>query len=264
MAGQPRSSDLPADIRGAGAGDEPPLWLVHGFTQNRHCWGPCAEQLGRTRRVNTLDLPGHGKGGPALDPWATADRLAAAGPQDVPSDWLGYSLGGRMLLHLLLAHPGAARRVVLIGASAGLRDPSERRARVSSDHALADRLEAEGVDAFLEGWLQLPLFAGLPAWARFEEHRRANTAAGLAGSLRLAGTGAQDNLWPRLGEIETPVLVLAGALDAKFTALGRALADALPHGEFRAIPAAGHAAHLEAPAATAALVDGWLRRAGSR
>lgn len=252
-----------------------PLVLLHGFTQNRQCWGPFAGQLDDGRPVERWDLPGHGDGGPAADGWATADRLAAqaaartaatAAPRATTtaeagaraSDWLGYSLGGRMLLHLVLAHPNMVRRAVLIGATAGLATSAERAERRGADEALAERIEQDGVDAFIERWLALPMWDGLPEAAQFADERRTNTADGLAGSLRLAGTGAQDDLWPRLGEIDVPVLVLAGGRDQKFTAIGRRLAAALPHGEFRAIPNAGHAVHLEAPERTAQAVTGWL------
>jgi hypothetical protein len=129
-----------------------------------------------------------------------------------------------MLLHLLLAHPEVVRRAVLIGATGGIEDPAERRARAADDEVLAQRIAHEGVDAFVERWLAMPMWAGLPEWAKFSQERRTNTATGLAGSPRLAGTGAQDNLWPRLVEIDTPVLVLAGEHDEKFTSIGQRLA----------------------------------------
>jgi pimeloyl-ACP methyl ester carboxylesterase len=61
-------------------------------------------------------------------------------------------------------------------------------------------------------------------------------------------------LWERLGELRMPVLVLAGERDAKFTALARRLAAALPAARLRLVPGAGHALPLEAPAAVAAAI----------
>ena len=78
--------------------DQPTLRLLHGFAQSRACWGPVEGLLATGRVIEALDLPGHGAGGPAADGWTTADRLGSA----PATDWLGYSLGGRMLLHLLL------------------------------------------------------------------------------------------------------------------------------------------------------------------
>lgn len=73
---------------------------------------------------------------------------------------------------------------MLIGATGGIEDPAERRARAAADEVLAQRIEHEGVDAFVERWLAMPMWAGLPEWAKFSQERRTNTATGLAGSLK--------------------------------------------------------------------------------
>ena len=66
-----------------------------------------------------------------------------------------------------------------------------------------------------------PLFATLRRRRGLDDRRR-NTVGGLASSLRLAGTGAQEPLWDRLGELPMPVLLVAGALDTRFVAARRA------------------------------------------
>ncbi len=138
--------------------------------------------------------------------------------------------------------------VVLLGVNPGIEDAEERSARRAGDDALADTIERDGVDAFLEAWLAQPLFAPLPRDAADVEDRRRNSAAGLASSLRLAGTGAQDVLWDRARGLGVPLLVLAGGRDAKFVAIGRASpARSGPTATFEIIPDAGHAAHLEQP-----------------
>ena len=80
--------------------------------------------------------------------------------------------------------------------------------------------------------------------------RASNTVKGLAGILRLAGTGTQDPpLWARLHELGMPTLVMAGALDTKFAALARRLKDGIDQfATLHLIESAGHSAHLEQPA----------------
>ena len=51
---------------------------------------------------------------------------------------------------------------MLISASPGLADDGERAARRAADEALADRIEAIGVEAFAREWAAQPLFAGQP------------------------------------------------------------------------------------------------------
>ncbi|HWL42669.1 MAG TPA: alpha/beta fold hydrolase [Ilumatobacter sp.] len=234
--------------------------FLHGFTQTHHHWhGPAEAVRAAVEPSATLayvDLPGHGLAGADRSGISPAGvELAALGG---PGTWVGYSMGGRFALHAALAPSHQIERLVLVGATAGLTDPAERAARVAEDETRAGAIEANGVDAFLDRWLAAPLFATLPPHPDGLEHRRRNTADGLAHSLRTAGTGAQESLWERLDEIDIPVLCLAGELDTKFTALGRELAAALPRGEFATVPGAGHAAHTERPTELANLIAGWL------
>ena len=144
---------------------------------------------------------------------------------------------------------------MLLSATAGIDDEGERAARRASDDALAATIERDGVEAFLSRWLAQPMFAALASDHAVRNDRLRNTASGLASSLRLAGTGAQEPLWSQLSELTMPVDVVAGGRDAKFVALGQRLAATIgSNATFETIGDAGHAAHLEQPAAFAALV----------
>lgn len=222
--------------------------LVHGFTQTARSWRPIAEDLARDHHVVSVDAPGHGLSAHLqTNLWDGARLLGRAG---TAASYVGYSMGGRLCLHLALAEPAKVQRLVLVGATAGLDTATARSARQEADEALAAGLETDGVDMFLERWLAQPLFAGLPAEAADFEGRRTNTVAGLASSLRLAGTGAQDPpLWERLAELAMPVLVVAGARDPKFCTIGERLVTSIgPNARMAVVADAGHAAHLEAPA----------------
>lgn len=230
----------------AESGTGPPVVAVHGFTQTGASWAPVVERLGDHHRFVLVDAPGHGRSGHVrADLPEGARLLGEVGGQGA---YVGYSMGARLCLHLALARPDLVTALVLIGVHPGIADLAERAARHDDDCQLARRLEQEGVAAFVDWWLTRPLFSTLPAAAAGREERLTNTAAGLASSLRLAGTGAQEPLWARLPELAMPVLVVAGEADAKFAALGRRAAAAIgPNAELVLIPGAGHACHLERP-----------------
>ena len=99
-----------------------------------------------------------------------------------------------------------------------------------------------------------PLFGGLQLTPEQLQDRLRNTVDGLASSLRLAGTGAQGTLWPRLLELNMPVLAIAGADDTKFAAIAKQIADAVPEGRMRLVDGAAHAAHLQQPERVAELI----------
>ena len=236
--------------------------FAHGFTQTARSWDRMRSLLAeRLPSVDTVavDLPGHGDSPapPDGDLWASADEIVATGGH---ATYVGYSMGGRVALHVALAHPQLVEGLVLIGATAGIDDADEREARRAADEQLAAHIEDVGVATFLDEWLANPLFAGLDEVAAGRDDRLRNTPERLAASLRATGTGTQTPLWDRLGEITVPALVLVGADDAKFTALGERLVARLPDATIEVIPGAGHSVHLEAPTATADAIAAWYER----
>ncbi len=233
------------------------LILVHGFTQTAASWDAIEYRLTALGHdVVSLDAPGHGGHHDThLGLWKGADLLVAEGGRGT---WVGYSMGGRLSMHVALAHPDNVERLVLIGATAGLESAAERIERQSSDELLAEELERDGLDAFLARWLAQPLFATLPEDNAGLDARRRNTVAGLAASLRLMGTGAQDPLWDRLREIRAPTMVVAGSLDEKFSALAQRMAETMPDAHVASMNGCGHACHLEAPDAFVGAVDAFV------
>jgi 2-succinyl-6-hydroxy-2,4-cyclohexadiene-1-carboxylate synthase len=256
---RPLAGPLAARTRGAGRR----LVFVHGFTQTGHSWERVAEHFAAVggahrHQVALVDLPGHG-GSSAIraDLRRTADLLASTTGE---ATYVGYSLGGRVCLHLALMYPHVVERLVLLGATPGIVDDDERAQRRQADDLLAQRILEIGVDAFLHEWSALPLFHGLELDADEIADRRRNTAAGLADSLRLCGTGTQLSLWERLVELNMPVLAMAGALDTKFVPIAERIAASVPGGSFGVIHDAGHAAHLQQPMQVITRLEAFLRR----
>jgi 2-succinyl-6-hydroxy-2,4-cyclohexadiene-1-carboxylate synthase len=236
--------------------------LVHGFTQTGRSWSAIAERLGAAGYdVVCPDAPGHGYAADVrADVWQAASSIGQQGGQAV---YAGYSMGGRICLHLALLHPDLVTGLVLLGATAGIEDDGARAARRKEDDAHAADLERDGVAAFLDRWLSAPLFATLPRAAALVDDRLRNTAEGLASSLRLAGTGAQEPVWERLPTLQMPVLCLAGARDERFTEVATRMAAAIgPNAATDTIAGAGHAAHLEAPDAFADRLLAFVRDHG--
>lgn len=261
-AGPPAAAAVPTDDAPAGAlhvtraGTGPPIVLLHGFTQSALSWRPLEAVLGAGHELVLPDLPGHGQSGPATGGLAAAAALVASAGG--AGTYVGYSLGGRVALHLALARPELVERLVVVGTTAGIEDLDEREQRKVADDRLAEEIEArgdEGVPGFLDEWLAGPLFAHLTAEQADREARLVNTAGGLASALRHLGTGAQLPLWEEVGTLEMPVLVVAGEDDAKFVDAGRRLASAIgANALFVLAPGCGHAVPFEQPEAFGRLV----------
>jgi len=170
---------------------------------------------------------------------------------------IGYSMGGRIVLHRALAEPDRWPALVLIGVSAGVEDPAARRA---ADDELAAWIERSSIEDVVARWEVQPVFATqAPELVDAQRPGRlSHEPADLADVLRSFGQGAMPPVWERLPELDLPVLLLAGALDAKYVEAGERMASLLPNGTFAAIPGAGHAPQLENPDAVAAALREFL------
>ncbi|MDZ7673630.1 MAG: alpha/beta fold hydrolase [Acidimicrobiales bacterium] len=242
-------------------GEGPPIVLVHGFTQTRNCWGPIATDLRADHTVVRVDAPGHGMSSEV--PAGLRDGGLMIADQGGEATYLGYSMGGRYLIHLALADTELVRGLVLVGATAGIDDPAERAARAEADQATATRIRELGLREFVETWVAAPMFAGLPPEHQFRMERMENTVDGLESSVVQAGTGSQDPSWDELHRLDMPVLVVTGALDEKYTALGERLVDSIgANARLEVLAGAGHAAHLEDAPAFLTVLRAWLDRHG--
>jgi 2-succinyl-6-hydroxy-2,4-cyclohexadiene-1-carboxylate synthase len=234
------------------------LVLLHGFGGTRHAWDRVAAELSPERYLPlAIDLPGHGERADQ-DAEITFNSCVQYVLARSPDRFAlcGYSLGGRVALHVALAAPERVARLVLVASSAGIEDDAERAQRRAADRQLADELERIPYEQFIERWRTQPLFADDPpeVGALAREDQRRNRPGALAEALRGLGTGEMQPLWGRLGELEMPVTVVAGERDAKFRALGERMVDLLPDGALVVIPG-GHALPLESPAALTAVLD---------
>jgi 2-succinyl-6-hydroxy-2,4-cyclohexadiene-1-carboxylate synthase len=205
----------------------------------QHCgaWTPVADRLAK-RYPSALH--------------ERADEVPQPGP--VP---IAYSMGGRIVLHRAQAEPDRWPALALVGVSAGVDDPAARR---TADEELAAWIERHPIDEVVARWEAQPVFATQSRELVDAQRpgRLSHEPADLAGMLREYGQGAMPPVWERLPQLDLPVLLLAGALDAPYVAAGERMASLLPNGTFAAIPGAGHAAQLEQPDAVAAALREFL------
>ena len=232
--------------------------LLHGFTGSSRSWGDPVIDAMRQQGILpiALDLPGHGPRAEAPSRGFTLDDAIAAVDAKTRNldhyDLIGYSMGGRIALHVALARPDRVRKLVLESASPGLSSNAERIERREGDSQLATSIEREGIANFVERWEKLAIFAsqkGLPPEVRnrVRNQRMENKPAALACALRGLGTGTLSSLWDRLECVECPTLLIVGASDIKFVSIARKMESFIPHACLVEVEGVGHAVHLESP-----------------
>jgi 2-succinyl-6-hydroxy-2,4-cyclohexadiene-1-carboxylate synthase len=199
-----------------------------------------------------IDLPGHGASRAPEGAFDQAlDRLLAALPASIERV-IGYSLGGRMALGLLRLAPERFGCAIILSAHPGLSDPRARARRRAADQRWIERLEHQGIAAFVDAWESLPLFAtqvsaSAQQRAQQRERRLSQCAAGLAASLRVHGLAEMPCMRETIIRYPGELHWVAGAEDHKFSALAREVEHWRPSMRLHRLPGVGHNPLLEAP-----------------
>ncbi|MBV8517841.1 MAG: alpha/beta fold hydrolase [Acidobacteria bacterium] len=160
---------------------------------------------------------------------------------------IGYSMGGRLALRALETQRVAKAVIV----SAGLNAPDDERVR--RDEEWARRFETDAWPSLMRDWNAQPVFGGHVVERREEDYDRRE----LARMLRESSPAVLPP--PRLESIETPLLWIAGARDAKYVDVAQRAVARLPHAELWVCPDAGHRVPWEQPERFVARLRTFLR-----
>lgn len=240
------------DIQGEG----PPVLLLHGFTGSLHTWGELVETHKDSFQFIRVDLPGHGE--TIGDANFTMESVCSDLDElldelSLPNvHVLGYSMGGRTALSFAMLHPARVCSLILESASPGLDSTHEQLARQVKDEGLAEEIETNGVEQFVNKWENLPMFESQKTLSpdvqeSIRQERLSQSASGLAASLRGMGTGIQPSWWEKLSVFPRKVLLLTGEKDDKFCNISKEMNEHFQDSTHKIFSQAGHAIHVEQP-----------------
>ncbi|MFN0125427.1 MAG: alpha/beta fold hydrolase [Verrucomicrobiales bacterium] len=188
-------------------------------------------------------------------PWAFqfAKKVRAKDPRPV---LLGYSMGGRLALHALLAAPDLFRAAIIVSAHTGLADREIRQRRWRQDDEWAKKLRSLPWETFLRIWNDQAVFAGVDMpGGRLTAFK---WRQGIIRSFDCWGLSRQEDLLPKLGHLNLPVLWISGDFDKGYTEVARGAVAALPNARHAVIPSAGHRVPWENPDGFIDAVSGFL------
>jgi pimeloyl-ACP methyl ester carboxylesterase len=243
--------------------------MLHAGVTDRRSWQPLVDALSERHRCVRYDARGYGE--TTYDPeagWSPVDDavavLDASGVESAVV--VAGSMGGAVALDLALAHPDRVRALVLIGSAVrGAPYPE------ITDPQTADLVERAEAAEEAEDWDELNR---LEAWIWLDgpiadEGRVDGSVRELflemnGRALRASDPGDRaqiDATWPRLGDIEVPVLVMVGRLDVEdVRTVDEGLAERLPDARLVWLEGVAHLPQLEGDPTTlreiADFVDG--------
>jgi 2-succinyl-6-hydroxy-2,4-cyclohexadiene-1-carboxylate synthase len=236
--------------------------LVHGFLGSPADWSDVLARLSPGIACDCVPLVELGCNSIADAAAALAVRLERS-----PCDALvGYSMGGRIALELAATRPEIVPRLVLLSASPGLDDAGDRARRAAEDDRRAAELMLDGLDAFVERWYRLPLFASFAAHRSFDDARARRVhgnAAFWARCVAACSPGRAESRWGAIPALAAHSAFVAGELDERYAAFAarvRSMTSAsAPASRVELVAGAGHVLPLEAPDACARVIESILQ-----
>jgi pimeloyl-ACP methyl ester carboxylesterase len=264
--------DLAWSGRGSGPAATPTLVLVHGYTGSSHDFALQVDALAADRRVVTLDHRGHGFstktghlegysiGQLAADLTALLDAVGEG-----PVDLLGHSMGGRIVMTLVLARPDLVRSLILMDTSAWSFLPPDQEIRDLVHGFMAAFDPAGGMPSTLSlgGPEDTLIEAATPAAWRTEKDA---IFAGMdAYAVKALGTELMGDVADEAGSmradlpsITCPTTVIVGEHDHPLVDQAPALAGEVAIGRLAVIAGAYHSPQLTHAAEWRAAVEDHL------
>lgn len=184
------------------------------------------------------------------------DQIAAL-PTSGPRLLAGYSLGGRLALHVLLERPALWQGVVLLSTHPGLETAAGRAGRRAHDAAWRERCRVDPWESVLKAWNAQPVLAD--SQPSIDSAPAQVWRAEIAGAFGDWSLGSQEFLLPFLTHSRVPVLAMAGERDAKFLTLAGNLRNCRPGHSLRVISGAGHRLLQDSSGAVLREIAGFYR-----
>lgn len=156
-----------------------------------------------------------------------------------PIDLIGYSLGGRLALHLVMKEPQLFNKVILLSTHPGIFDSNEKNQRHEWEASWVKKINISSFEEFIFQWNQQKLFEG-EASERFLRESDFSRVALQKALVEFSNTAHQFSL-EDLKNLEKSLIWVVGENDQKFVKIAKDLRQMRGSlDQFEVIPNAGH------------------------
>jgi pimeloyl-ACP methyl ester carboxylesterase len=250
----------------------PPIVFCHEFAGDYRAWDPQVRAFGRAYRCITYSHRGFPPSSVPDDPEAYSQDLLIEDLRALVEHlgleqayFVGFSMGGNVVLNFALRYPSLCRGIVVVGTGAG----TTNRERFERDiEQVVELIGARGIDGFAEtyavGPTRLPFKRKDPhGWAVFRrqlgEHSSTGQALTMLGVMRRRPSIFA--LEAALHGLDVPTLLIIGDEDEPCVDPAVFLKRHIPSAGLLVLPQSGHAVNLEEPALFNAAVLDFFRQA---
>ncbi|MCB0366843.1 MAG: alpha/beta fold hydrolase [Bdellovibrionaceae bacterium] len=176
--------------------------------------------------------------------------------QGKPVRAIGYSLGGRLLLHALCRHPELFSSAVLISSHPGINEEEEIRSRQFWESTWAEKFQSLPWDQLWQEWNQNQVLQNSTTNSQLAENEQ--TRQLLAQALVEWSPTRHGFTESQLRSLPVPVLWVAGQKDRKYVQLYEVLKAQKVIQHLAFVPGAGHRVHLDQPNQLAKVVSSFF------
>jgi pimeloyl-ACP methyl ester carboxylesterase len=236
-----------------------PVVFCHEFASDYRGWDPQVRAFGRSYRCITFSYRGFPPSSVPESPQAYSQdhliedlRALVEHLKINEAHFVGFSMGGSVVLNFALRYPELCRTIVVVGAGSG----TTNRAQFEHDiDATVNLLKTRGIEGFAdvygEGPTRLPFKRKDPhGYAVFRRQLADHSATGQAltmlGVLRPRPTIFA--LEPQLNTLQVPTLIVIGDEDEPCVDPAVFMKRHIPSAGLLVLPQSGHAVNLEEPA----------------
>jgi len=233
------------------------IYALHGTMGMAADWGQPLDKLGMDAGlIHAIDLWEYT--GTSLREFAKRFNHVVRDKGCDENILLGYSMGARLALHVLLDDASLWRKAVIVSAHTGLVG-KERMLRVKSDAVWAEKIRTERWVEVLREWNDQPIFKTRTQMGGDTDSNQDNTLCMgdrslleskkemVAESFHQWSLGQQEDLLADLKKVNTPVLWFTGEEDLKFTDIAKLAVRELPSSRHAVVTGAGHRVPWENP-----------------
>lgn len=187
------------------------IWALHGFLGVASDW----DFLLPREKVKAVDLYENQQN---FQLWAKSfnQRVRESGAES--NILLGYSLGGRLALHVFFDDPELWSKALFLSTHPGLKTEEEKEQRLQMDEVWAQRFLGDPWRDVMAGWNDQSVLSQGSSPQRSEENYEREK---LAFCLRSWSLGLQDDFRPLIAEHREKITWLTGERDEKFSALAK-------------------------------------------